>query len=100
MTKEVQVALNASSDIDREIEVLRKRLVPSFGSQIELDAMLAEVRASASTLVEQAKSIAAVGSQFSGTRTVTRDTVVVHLDVRSGERHGIWHRFKSLLGAR
>ncbi len=78
--------VNTGTDVEAVVSRLRDKCIGVHLSQLHSDALLSQTRAVLTSLVEQGKRIAAVGSQMEATRDLTGNGYSIRIIFREGVR--------------
>jgi hypothetical protein len=80
------VHANIGTDVEAVVSQLRAKCADAGLAPVEVDLLLTHMRQVLSSLIEQGKRIAAVGSQMEATRELKGDGYSVRLIFREGVR--------------
>jgi hypothetical protein len=91
------VHANAETDVEAVVSQLRTKCANSGVAPTDTDSLLLETRQVLSSLVEQGKRIAKLGSQMEATRDLTGDGYSIRLVFRQGVRRTFLERLMDMV---
>lgn len=86
------VHANTGTDVEAVVSQLRAKCADAGLAPAVTDLLLTQTQQVLSSLVEQGKRIAAVGSQMEATRELAGDGYSIHLIFREGVRRSFFQR--------